>query len=299
VFCIDEFQKLKSHLMDGYLSSSFFLKPGIRISISDNTSLGRGWELRIHEEPTQRMCILTERDGQLAADYRHLVPLPDSGHALRAGHDFQPLSDRDFEQCAQALFAEAVVFLEHKRADETEAARQATERLRAIAGDEAARQRWRELARLLVHDPARGEKIAKATARAFAAPETFLRRLGLVQVTNALPWLALIAALRKDKLLVAFDWREAPGDIAAGVDKLCAQSGCPALDWAAVSGEGGGSAAELLNAATRALEAEGLTLVHLNDETDSFPTALLSLTSFDAVSARAAAFGWSINRHFA
>ena len=298
MFDIDEFQKLKSHLMDGYLSASFLLKPGIRISIGDNTSLGRGWEMRIHEEPTQSMCILTERDGQLAADCRRLVPLTDSEHAIHAGYDFQPLSDRDFEQRAQALFAEAIVFLERKRADETDAARQATERLHAIAGDEAARQRWLELARLLAQDPVRGEKIAKATARAFSAPETFLRRLGLAQVTDDLPWLALIAALRKDKLLVAFDWREAPDDIAAGVAKLCAQSGHPALDWAAVSG-GGGSTAELLNAANRALETEGLTLVHLNDGNDNLPTALLPLTSFEAVSAHAAAFGWSINRHFA
>ncbi len=289
MFSIDDFQKLKTHLPAGSVGLGFSLNAQVKIIISDNTSRGGGWEIRIHEEATHRMCILTESDAQLTADYRYLVPRPNGSY------DFQPLSDREFEHRAQVLFADVVVFLERKRAEEIEATRRATDRLQTLGRDEAAMQRWRHLAQLLVSDPAGAEKIAKATGRAFTAPAGFVRRLRLPRVMDDIPWLALIAALRKDKLLVEFDWREDLDDVTAGVDALCAQSGHPPLDWAVVSGQDR-TAGALLHAASRTLEVHGLMLVCLDTGGDSFPTALMPVTSFEAASSNAATFGWRINR---
>jgi hypothetical protein len=290
MFSVDDFQKLKGHLEPGATGLGFTLKPGVKISITDGTFFGRSWEMRIHEEPTQRMCILTENQPALTADYRHLVPL------AKGGYDFQPVVDPGFEQRAQSLFAETVAFLERRRAEEREANRLATEKLHAFASDGAAMQCWRQLVGALVPDSAVAEKIAKATSRAFAAPETFLERLRLPRVTRDVPWLALIHALRKAKLLVEFDWREDGSELAAGIDRLCAQRDRPAPDWTALDETQ--SAAERLNAASQALAPSGMTLVHLDLGSDSFPTALLAIADFQAASSDAATFGWRLNGSF-
>ena len=276
----------------GSLGLGFSPKPQIRISLSDNSSYGRGWEVRIHEEETRNMCILTEKDGQLTADYRHLVP-------KAGGYDFQPLADPAFAKRAQALLVETVAYLERKKAEEIEANRRASDKLTRLAGDEAVMARWRALVQVLAPNPASAEKIAKATGRAFSAPQTFIRRLHLSRVTEDVPWLALIDALRKEKLLVEFDWKEDADELAAGVDRLCAQSGHPSLDWATLSPEKATSAADLLNAANRALEVNGVMLVCLDTASDSFPTALLAAASFEVASSHAAAFGCKLKRHFA
>jgi hypothetical protein len=289
MFSLDDFQKLKSHLAAGATGLGFNLNPGVSISINYVTYLGPPfWEMRIHEKPTQRMCILTEKDGRLTPDYRHLVPQPNGDY------DFRPLADPEFEERARSLFVETVAFLERKREEEREANRRATDKLHAFAGDEAAMQRWQQLVGALVPDPASAEKIAKATSRAFVAPETFLKRLRLPRVTEDLPWLALIHSLRKDKRLVEFDWREDADDLAAGVDRLCARCGRPTIDWAALALGDTQSAAERLNAASRALAVSGLMLVSLDSGGDSFPTALMAVADFEAAASHAASFGWRL-----
>src|SRR5579863_10472964 len=119
MFSAADFAKLKRHVKPGTLGLGFALNRDVQISISDNTGYGRGWELRIHHEPTRRMCILTERDGQLSADYRRLVPKP-------GGYDFQPLDDAAFAREAPELLRQIVAHLEAREVAAAAAGNDAT-----------------------------------------------------------------------------------------------------------------------------------------------------------------------------
>lgn len=252
------FEKLKGHLQPGTMGLGFSLRPDIDISISDNTAYGRGWELRIHEKSNQLMLILTQKEGQLTPEYCRLSP-----HPSGSGYLFNPAGDPEFEARAAQLYVETVEHLERRRAEAEEANRQAIARLRAFSEDGAAMERWRELIFALVPDE-RAEKIQKATAKSFGAPEGFVKRLRSPPVTPDLPWLLLVHTLKKEKLLFEFDWRQDPQK----------------------------------EAARRGLPGPGRILVVLDTGGDSFPTSQIAEDRFERAVELAASFGWRIHRSF-
>ena len=293
MFSLDDFQKLKAQLKPGSTGMGFAVNPQLSVSINDNTLLGGHWEVRISEDITpKKMCILTERDGQLAADYRLLVPRPNSD-----GYNFEPLADPEFERRAPILLVEIAAFLRRQSEAESEANDAAIKKLSARAGDEAAMQRWLALV-TIVSDTTSAEKIAKSTARSFTAPESFVRRLGLSRVVEDLPWRLLINLLRKEKLLVEFDWREDVPELAAGLDKLCAKRKQPSPDWNSLAVVEPAAASDWLNAASTVLKARRLTLACFDTGDDGYSMALIALDEFEVAASHAAAFGWRLTDHF-
>jgi hypothetical protein len=108
------------------------------------------------------------------------------------------------------------------------------------------------------------------------------------------PWLNLVSALQQRRLLIAFDWRTAPEDVQWSFTTLTDHPavGPDFWHWFQPDDWRTSYTSELLQAVARQLRQLGLTLVHLDTASDSYPVMIVPLTEAEALEQLAQTTGY-------
>jgi hypothetical protein len=153
-----------------------------------------------------------------------------------------------------------------------------------------------ELARhLLVADPSLAEEVRLA----LASPDEYVRRFreplhrrGIENPRSDLPWIALVNGLAARGRLHELDWKEASEDIAWKIDRLLPNRATRADRWAWLAQWEDKLPHEVLPAIAARLAEEGLAVVTIDIDSDSYPMMVLPVGQVEECQRLAQAAGY-------
>jgi hypothetical protein len=136
-----------------------------------------------------------------------------------------------------------------------------------------------ELARqLLAADPSLAEEVRLA----LVSPDEYVRRFqqqlsrrGIENPRSDLPWIALVNGLEARGRLHELDWKEAPEDVAWKIDQLLPDRPVQPDRWAWLAEWEDKLPHELLPAIAARLAEEGLAVLTIDIDSDSYPLLVL------------------------
>jgi hypothetical protein len=132
-----------------------------------------------------------------------------------------------------------------------------------------------ELARhLMAADPSLAEEVRLALVNPDEYVQLFqkeLNRRGIENPRSDLPWIALVSGLANRGRLRELDWKEAPEDVAWKIDHLLSDRPMQPDRWAWLAEWEDKLPHELLPAIAARLAPEGLAVVTLDIDSDSYP----------------------------
>lgn len=122
-----------------------------------------------------------------------------------------------------------------------------------------------------------------------------LEERGIEEVSSDLPWLALVDELIEQNLADEIDWKESVSTICEVVDHLLRKKKMPTLDWAKLNAKYSElDAEEALEKIAAELQESGVTLAHLDIDSDSYVLITVKREEIEALKGLAQQAGFTI-----
>lgn len=126
-----------------------------------------------------------------------------------------------------------------------------------------------------------------------------LEERGIEEISNDLPWIALVDELIERNLADEIDWKESVSTICEVVDHLLRQKKMPTLDWAELNAKYSElDAEEALDAVAVELLENDVSLIHLDIDSDSYVLITVKREEIEVLKGLAQQVGFTILDEF-